>query len=330
VAYRPTTKKKPTSSKKKAISKGIADALHQQLTDTITQLVTGDGWSNLLLSLTQKTGTEISRYSFSNMLLIWTQYPEATAVCSFNAWLARGRVVLKGSKSLRINSPMPVKDTDTNGTVRKDGNGQDKTHVLFRMIPVFDVEQTEPIWQDGHKPMTITPTVGHRPIAKLVTGDAPAKMWEQLAEQVAQQGYTVVRGTIEEGVNGRTIPVTKTVIVKDTLPEAHACKTLAHELGHILLGHTDDVPEYQKHKGRFETEAESFAYMVASWYGLDSAAYSAPYISTWAGEDPSEVLKVVQATGNRVLKAFRAFLAAVESPEVEQTVERIQDQLLGV
>jgi antirestriction protein ArdC len=99
---------------------------------------------------------------------------------------------------------------------------------------------------------------------------------------------------------------------------AQTAKTLAHELGHIMLDHVADFAEYAQHKGRAETEAESFAFMVSAHFGLDSAAYSAPYITSWAGTDPDTVLKAVQETGDAVLKAFRAFLKDTESPQDEQ------------
>lgn len=308
--------------KKKSIVKDIAKEIHAQLADTVQQLVTSDGWAKLLVSLAEKNGTEIGRYSFGNMLLILVQCPEATAVCSFKAWKERGRSVVKGAKSIRINAPMSVTEKDAKGQPVLDKNGNEKKRTLFKLIPVFDVSQTEPIWQNAGSDhtLTITPTVSRPKSIGKVKGAAPAHMWGALEQQITALGYTVKRGNTGHA-NGVSIPANKTVIVSDTLDDAHAHKTLAHELGHLLFDHVADLSEYQTHQGRMETEAESFAFMVCSYYGLDSAAYSAPYIGSWAGKDPEKVMKTVQATGDAVLKAFRAFLAVVEAPSEEKVPE---------
>jgi hypothetical protein len=95
---------------------------------------------------------------------------------------------------------------------------------------------------------------------------------------------------------------------------------LVHELGHILADHVSDLAEYREHRGIAETVAESFAYMVSAYYKLDTASYSAPYIATWAGKDPEDVMKAVQQVGKQVLSMFRAFVKSVESPELEQGI----------
>lgn len=314
----------------KNVSKDLAKELHNQLTAKVAELVSSNGWANLLLTLAEKNGTEIGRYSFSNMLLIWVQLPSATAVCSYKAWGERGRQVLKGSKSLRINAPMNIKDKDENGKVAKDQNGNEKTRVFFKMIPVFDVSQTEPTWQNGgNHLLTITPALPRPRSLAPITGDVPAGMWDDLAGQITQLGYAVERGDTGSA-NGYTQPKTMTVRVSDAIPEGHAHKTLAHELGHVMFDHVSDMAEYQAHQGRWETEAESFAFMVSAYYGLDSSAYSAPYIGHWAGETPEEILKTVQETGNRVLKAFRSYLRTTETPEAEQVAQEASGELQAV
>lgn len=58
-----------------------------------------------------------------------------------------------------------------------------------------------------------------------------------------------------------------------------------------------------KHRGIGEVEAESVALMSGAAHGMDTAAYTIPYVFGWAGtvkdRDPAEV---VQATGERVRK----------------------------
>jgi hypothetical protein len=305
------------AKKSPAAARKLANELDAQLTAAITELVNSDAWPKLLASLTAKNKLEIGRYSFQNMLLLLTQCPQASAVCSFKAWVERGRAPRKGTTSLRIYAPVQFKDTDSRGNVRKTADGQEKERVGFRMIPVFDVSQTDPIWQDPCKaPMFITPSVGKPTIAKQLQGDAPAEMREDVTARIEALGYSVEYGPTGSAM-GATIPSKKVVMINETVSLAQAAKTLAHELGHILADHVADLNAYKEHRGMAETVAESFAYMTSAYYGLETAQYSAPYIATWAGKDPEEVAKALQACGKQSLMMFRAFVADVESPELE-------------
>lgn len=295
------------SNPNKSSAAKIAEELHGKLLDHVKNLVATDNWPKLLQAMAKKDGTELSRFSFNNLMLIMMQRPEATAVATYNSWLGRGRQVIKGQTSLRVLSPITVKD-------RRDENKQ--AVVGFRATAEFDVAQTEPIWQDPHK-MTITPAVRRTSVVKPLQGDAPEKMWEALTEQVEDLGYTVEIGNTGKAM-GRTIPSTMTVQISSRASKAQACKTLAHELGHIMADHVDDLADYHEHRGQMETVAESFSYMVSSYFGLDSAEYSAPFIGTWAGRDAEEILTTVQKTGNQVLSLYRGFVAAVEAPEAEK------------
>lgn len=302
------------TTKKPGANEAIAADLHAKLTATVTQLVTSDGWGNLLRTLTQKNGTEIGRYSFGNMLLILTQCPDATAVCSYKQWQARGRQVIKGETALRINAPRTFRQKDAEtGEPATAKDGAEKTWTTFKLVPVFDVSQTEPVWQDGPV-FTITPALPPTQSGPQTRGDAPAEMWEQLAEHAAHHGYTVERGDTG-AAEGWTTPDPRTVRISDAVPQGHATVVLAHEVGHIECGHLGQIAEYREHRGRMETEAESFAFMVAAYFGVDSSVSSAPYIGGWAGQTPSEVEKTVTATGTAVLKAFRRFLEALEGAE---------------
>lgn len=310
MAYKKTSAKKPSAAAK------IAEQLHQQLVDNVQQLVTSDGWAQLLQAMTVKNGTELSRFSFNNMMVILAQMPEATAVISFKAWLERGRQVKKGSTALRVYAPITVTDKDRDGTPKVGRDGQEKKYVSFRMIPEFDISQTEPLWQDPHQ-MIITPATTPTQVVKPLQGEAPELMWDQLLTQVQETGYSVEFGNTGRAM-GMTDPETNTVTISNRASKAQAAKTLAHELGHILADHVNDLAAYSEHRGQMETVAESFAYMVSAYYGLDSGGYSAPYISTWAGKEPEDILKAVQKTGSLVLSLYRGYVTEVESSEAEK------------
>ncbi|WP_127354173.1 M78 family metallopeptidase domain-containing protein [Actinacidiphila soli] len=135
-------------------------------------------------------------------------------------------------------------------------------------------------------------------------------MWDSLAAHATSLGYALERGDTGTA-NGWTAPDTRTVRVSDTLDDAHAAKTLTHEVAHIQCEHVADMDEYRQHRGRMETEAESVAYVVCGVFGLDSAAYSVPYVAGWAGTTPEDVAETIKAAGSRVMAAAKTILAAV-------------------
>lgn len=54
-------------------------------------------------------------------------------------------------------------------------------------------------------------------------------------------------------------------------------KTLVHEVAHYVADHAPNLP-----KGDVETVAESSAFVVMDRFGLDTGAYSFPYVAGWA------------------------------------------------
>ena len=107
-----------------------------------------------------QTASKFHRYSFSNILLIQLQRPDATLVAGFNKWRSLNRCVRKGEKGLAILAPCKYK------TKIETDDGEDKTLQQvrgFRVVHVFDISQTE-----GDDPPDLDAV---RP--KLLDGEAP-------------------------------------------------------------------------------------------------------------------------------------------------------------
>ncbi|MCT1459369.1 ImmA/IrrE family metallo-endopeptidase [Aestuariimicrobium sp. p3-SID1156] len=182
--------------------------------------------------------------------------------------------------------------------------------VATKLVSVFDVSQTsgEPIAEP--------------PSPVLLEGEAPEGLWDRLAELVTARGYTLERGDCG-GANGVTIYDTRTVRVRADVDDAQAVKTLAHELGHVLLhepGAQDEARMFCR--GRFEVEAESVAYLVTHAHGLDSGQYTFSYVAGWGRSEVSRTGKtwaeVVAETGSRVIKAAHQILEVTQPDAGEE------------
>ena len=293
-------------------------ALHEQIGEQVEQLTADPQWRAML-----DVAAKFHTYSLGNQLLIELQAARLgispTRVAGFGTWKALGRAVVKGATGLAVLAPCTYTPKDTRAGT---GTGQDtdraapvtgtagepaggdadrpaRGRVLrgFRVAHVFDVSQTE-----GDPLPEIRP--------ELLTGDAPAALWEALAAQVTAHGYTLIRETCGPA-NGLTDPAARTVRVRPDVADAQAVKTLAHELAHIECGHTAHGFDYRGCRGRAEAEAESVAYIVTAWAGLDAGAYTVPYVAAWSAGDTA----VVRGAAATVTAAARRILEHLDGVE---------------
>ena len=259
--------------------------IHSQLEAQVAQLVSGEDWTRML-----DVASKFHRYSFGNVCLILAQRPEATRVAGFQTWKSVGRHVMKGEHGIRILAPCKYKVAET-------VEGEEIWRLAgFTVVSVFDVSQT-----DGADLPDVRPT--------LVAGEAPRGLWDALAKQVAAAGFMLGRCESPSaigGANGRTDYAARTVTVRSDVSDAQACKTLAHELAHILLDHEHDLGRMGC-RGRLEVEAESVAYIVGAAEGLATDGYSLPYVAHWANGDPS----VVRQTADKVVRVAGAICEAL-------------------
>ena len=284
----------------------LAD-LHEQITEGVAALVDSDAWRAML-----DTAARFHSYSLGNLLLIALQAPTATRVAGFRTWQSLGRQVRKGEHGIAILAPCTYRPKRTS-EAQEDGS-ESRAQATpenegaaasaparrqvrgFRRAFVFDIAQT-----DGEPLPDVATT--------LLTGQAPAELWDTLAAQVARHGYRLERGQCR-GANGYTDPTSGTVRVRDDVDDAQAVRTLAHELAHIECGHVENLPTYATCRGRCEVEAESVAYVVTAAAGMDASGYSLAYVAQWAGGDPGTVRQAAET----VTKAARSILRHLDAP----------------
>jgi len=298
------------------------DALHQQLTSAVETLVTGEDWRRAI-----EFAARFRSRSFNNTLLIWAQHaaaheagrvpdPYPTHVAGFQQWKALDRSVDKGQAGYQILAPVTARVAVTDdgswrrlpkGDKPEPGETLKSRMVGVRPAYVWDVSQTsgQPI------PARPTPT--------LLQGEAPAGLWDGLADQVRAAGFTLHEAPSAadlDGANGVTHWLKRTVHVRADMDPAARVKTLAHELGHVVL-HDQDNVDAVVHRGIAEVEAESFALMIAASHGMNTDQYTVPYVATWAsrvsGQDP---VTTVQQTAARVRSAALHTLDRLETAQI--------------
>ena len=299
--------------------------LHRTLTQQVSALASGPQWRAWL-----EVAARFHNYSFNNTLLLAAQKPDATQVAGYNLWKELGRQVSKGEKGLMILAPVtrragdhgasdqrpaPTESSSSNppaqtprrdervGTAEPAREGARQV-VGFRPAYVWDISQTT------GAPLPTPPT------PQLLAGQAPAGLWEALAAQCTAAGFSVTRRTIagDDGPNGFTAYATKEVVIRSDVDDAQAVKTLAHELGHVLMHDPAAFldGETTRCRGAREVEAESVAYLVAADHGLETGEYTFAYVAGWAAQT-GDVDAALAASGTRVLTTARQVLDTTEA-----------------
>lgn len=239
-------------------------------------------------------------YSFRNIMVAKTQYANASFIASFKRWNELGRQVKKGSKALKIFKP--------NFKKVQDENGEEETKLVgFLTVPVFAYEQTE------GEPL---------PIDKVrikLEGDCPeARAIIQYAEQLAEQDNCPVTYGDAEGANGYYVPAEHRIVVSDSLSTNHRCKTLVHELVHSKV-HRYDTTSTSSEK---EVVAEGSAFVVCSFFGLDTSDYSFRYVKSWSKKDEEALLKYgsqICDISGKLISDFKKLMEESEEQSVALT-----------
>lgn len=260
--------------------------LSRELREGVHAYLNSDKYRELLTVMSR-----FHRYSLNNDFLIALQTGgKATQVASFTTWKALGRTVNKGEKGIRIISPIPYKqktdpamgDTDNEGILTKDrkntSNEQTASHIGFKVAYVFDVSQT------SGKPLPeVTPELM-----------GSVEDYEDLQAAIKEAcPVCVVYGPIAGNTFGYFSPSEQEVRIREDLSELQSLKTLIHETAHARLhaAGTDGAAFSRDDK---EIQAESVAFIVSAHYGLDTSAYSFPYVANWASGDEKQVMSNLQ------------------------------------
>ena len=251
----------------------------KQLEEGVKELFTSERYAEYL-----KTMSKFYNYSFNNTVLIALQRPEATLVAGYSAWQKNfHRQVKRGEKGIQIIAPSQRKekevvekfDPETNEPILRP-DGQPETEVVehvvsdFRVVRVFDISQTY-----------------GEPLTELAIPDLTGQVqnFPLFLQAVRELSPVPIRfGETEGEAKGYYSNKKKEIVVKEDMSESQTIKTLIHEIAHAKL-HDREVLEQmgeEKDQRTKEIEAESIAYTVCQYFGLDTSDYSFPYIAGWS------------------------------------------------
>lgn len=241
--------------------------------------------------------SQFHRYSFSNILLIMSQRPDATRVAGFRTWKRLGRFVRRGEKGIAIVAPMRIKPNENRARYHEHqlapDSAEDESFLRFRIAYVFDVSQTE------GDPL---------PEFARVTGN-PGAYLTRLHAFAESRGigvrYEHIPGTAEGYSSGGQI------VVQDGLSPSVTFSILVHELAHEFL-HQGEREERHSRIIR-ETEAEAVAFVVCQAIGLETGTAASDYIQLYSGDAVTLSLSLtcIQRTATEIIGAI------TESNDVE-------------
>lgn len=222
-----------------------------------------------------QTMSKFNNYSLNNLFLIVAQKKDASAVASFNAWKKLGRHVQKGQKALKIWAPYQVTRKDEKGQPVLDKKGQEVKDTRFRLVPVFDVSQTE----GKELPKPVYELEG--------THQDYANLYRAAKETAAAKGVLLEISKEPKEEHGYYSPAENKIVIRAGMSERETLSTIFHEMAHADL-HNPKALEGQKlTRTNKELQAESVAYVVANHYGLDTSSYSFGYLANWSKEPDS-------------------------------------------
>jgi len=230
-------------------------------------------------------------YSFANMLL-FRQQGIHEPVASFSRWKALGRHILKGAKAKEVIVPV----------------------VMQEALPLENEAEATPTAEHREAVARVIGFKAVRAIFALSDTDGPELPAVKPADWDLQAalGKLGVREVPFDELNGNIHGYSQGLEFAINPLAVNRTKTVFHELGHIVLGHTlpSTIEEYRAHRGIAEFQAEAVAYLSMNELDLldeQTASVSRGYFQHWLKDEqlPDRTIQQVFRATDAILKAGR-------------------------
>lgn len=270
----------PTNNEKCIKRSEKVNKLLTQLELGTKELFNSEKYKNYLT-----TFSKFTKYSINNTILIYLQNPNTTLVAGYKAWETKfKRHVKQGEQGITILAPMKYK--------KDPDDDESDSYILYRPVTVFDISQTEGEELPSFSPELLTQSV-----------NGYEKFMIALAKTT---DYKIVFKDLAQDINGECNHLDKTLYIRKGMSESQNIKTLLHEIAHSKLhkvpeahpnnsntSNGNDTSEAHPNDSNAlsrngkEVEAESVAFVVSTYFGIDTSSYSFPYIVGWEEKDES-------------------------------------------
>ena len=235
-------------------------------------------------------------YSFNNLILIYSQFPDATKVAGKAKWQKLKRELTEDAKKIWIVAPIPrhyqkkVKAIEDDEEVEKIETIE---YNAYRYVYVYDISQT---------------TGEDIPLqCQEINCDDMSYFYEKLK---AFSNVPVFEEDLSGSLKGYFSPNDSKIVIKKDLSQNDKAAVLLHEIAHSLY---DDF-DYSKDRDLSEVFVESVAYIVADHFGLDTSSCSFNYIIKWANGEPKTVIDL----GSKIQKCANQYIEKLEKFEMQE------------
>lgn len=289
-------------------------ALSDLLENGIKEYYDSEHYQNFLDSM-----ATFHKYSARNVMLIMKQYPTARLVASFNDWKKRNGMVKKGSKAIYVLAPCEFIKKDKNGDpIINPLTNKPEKGMFFKRVPVFDISQVVP--QKGKELDIVEPT---KKIHNQLTKEEAIRIFKILKEISLENNVPITFEEITDGSNGFYRPFDHTIHIAKGRSAEHTLSTIIHEMAHSDLHNVDALLKLGENLSvsTKELQAESVAYVVAKYLGLDTGNKTFGYLAGWS-EDKSS-LSDLKAQLNIVQKEASSLISRIdEKMQKYQVIEK--------
>ena len=322
-----SNKQKETSEKVEEVSSKMVSelivagdivGLNQHMKEGVKQYLNSEHYKYYLDKMSQ-----LNNYSSRNIQLILAQNPNAKYVTSLNKWNKEfGRYINKGEKALKIIAPNIHLKKDSEGNPMLDKEGKPVTYMTFQVKSVFDVSQTK----GKELPKAL------QPVKENLSDLDYANLYRSL-KTIADNNHVQVRfEQLENGRRGRYNPKNNEIVIHKDMGKAQIIKTFLHETAHSELHHSHHQQTENLTYSNAELQAESVAYVVASYYGMETAEHSFGYLAKWTDDkkalsDLETQLDIVQQEAKSLIQRMDKELEKLKVIQVKQDKNRFADKL---
>lgn len=258
-------------------------------------------------------------------MLIWLQRPDSEYVTSFKTIKDMGYMLNKDSKGIKIFIPnfyniVKIKLDDNkyefkpyfllnDDEIKKYKDKKDDSITFhkqklsgFSLGNVFDVKDT-----------TIPMDVIDAELNPIINDKRAEDIMNCFIKTIYNDGFKIEFQDLDGTIKGYCDYSNKMIVIKKGLGSLIQMKVLIHEYAHALAHKhlENNNRDYQEHRNQYETEAESIAYVVSKYLGMDTSGYSLSYLYAWSKDkDFKEIddsLNTIVNYSKRIINNFDKF-----------------------